>query len=183
MRNCSIGKVAARYGELKEVLHLCSARRRAAGLAPTRPGRARQTTAYGRYAGLTPEQAGPVECLDVVDFDLPKCHLCGKIVTDAEGRRPNQGPGLSTRPRGPRLRRWAHRPAAPPTSGVVHVCAARHQELTWDPVVAARSRLARISSWWSAAQPISAVAISCRPRPSGRGCTRRAGGPRGRRCG
>lgn len=34
-------------------------------------------------------------------------------------------------------------------------------------VVAARSRLARISSWWSAAQPISEVTISWRLRPSG----------------
>lgn len=45
-----------------------------------------QTTADGRYAGLTHEQAGPLEGLDVVDFDLPKYHLRGKIVTDAEGR-------------------------------------------------------------------------------------------------
>lgn len=45
-----------------------------------------QTTADGRYAGLTPEQAGPLEGLDVVDFDLPKYHLRGKIVADAEGR-------------------------------------------------------------------------------------------------
>ncbi|MEU0946253.1 catechol 1,2-dioxygenase [Streptomyces canus] len=44
-----------------------------------------QTTADGRYAGLTPEQAGPLEGLDVVDFDLPKYHLRGKIVADAEG--------------------------------------------------------------------------------------------------
>lgn len=45
-----------------------------------------QTTADGRYAGPTPEQAGPLEGLDVVDFDLPKYHLRGKIVADAEGR-------------------------------------------------------------------------------------------------
>ncbi|MEU2779264.1 catechol 1,2-dioxygenase [Streptomyces sp. NPDC007162] len=45
-----------------------------------------QTTADGRYAGLTPEQAGPLEGLDVVDFDLPKYHLRGRIVADAEGR-------------------------------------------------------------------------------------------------
>ncbi len=37
-----------------------------------------QTTADGRYAGLTPEQAGPLEGLDVVDFDLPKYHLRGR---------------------------------------------------------------------------------------------------------
>ncbi|MGW0704445.1 dioxygenase family protein [Streptomyces sp. NPDC002643] len=45
-----------------------------------------QTDAHGRYAGLTPEQAGPLEGLDVVDFDLPKYNLRGKIVADAEGR-------------------------------------------------------------------------------------------------
>ncbi|MFF9038273.1 hypothetical protein ACF090_22715 [Streptomyces sp. NPDC014892] len=37
-----------------------------------------QTTADGRYAGLTPEQAGPLEGPDVVDFDLPKYHLRGR---------------------------------------------------------------------------------------------------------
>ncbi|WP_330350902.1 dioxygenase family protein [Streptomyces sp. NBC_00582] len=45
-----------------------------------------QTTADGRYAGLTPEQAGLLEGLDVVDFDLPKYHLRGNIVAYAEGR-------------------------------------------------------------------------------------------------
>ncbi|MCD7444706.1 catechol 1,2-dioxygenase [Streptomyces lincolnensis] len=45
-----------------------------------------QTTADGRYAGLTPEQAGPLEGLDLVDFDLPKFHLRGRIVADTEGR-------------------------------------------------------------------------------------------------
>ncbi|KPI18521.1 intradiol ring-cleavage dioxygenase [Actinobacteria bacterium OK074] len=45
-----------------------------------------QTTDDGRYAGLTHEQAGPLEGLDLVDFDLPKYHLRGKIVADAEGR-------------------------------------------------------------------------------------------------
>ncbi|MGW2519621.1 dioxygenase family protein [Streptomyces sp. NPDC001617] len=45
-----------------------------------------QTTANGQYSGLTPEQAGPLDGLDVVGFDLPKYHLRGKIVTDAEGR-------------------------------------------------------------------------------------------------
>lgn len=45
-----------------------------------------QTTADGRYSGLTHEQAGPLDGLDVVDFDLPKYHLRGKITTDAEGR-------------------------------------------------------------------------------------------------
>ncbi|WTJ25101.1 hypothetical protein OG850_00250 [Streptomyces pseudovenezuelae] len=45
-----------------------------------------QTTADGRYAGLAPEQAGPLEGLDVAGFDLPKYHLRGKIVADAEGR-------------------------------------------------------------------------------------------------
>lgn len=45
-----------------------------------------QTTADGRYAGLTPEQAGLLEGLDVVDFDLPKYHLRGNSVAYAEGR-------------------------------------------------------------------------------------------------
>ncbi|MFI7501800.1 hypothetical protein ACIBVL_25585 [Streptomyces sp. NPDC049687] len=45
-----------------------------------------QTTADRWYAGLAPEQAGPLEGLDVVDFDLPRYHLRGKIVAYAEGR-------------------------------------------------------------------------------------------------
>lgn len=45
-----------------------------------------QTTAEGTYGGLTPEQAGPLGPLNVVDYDLPKYHLRGKLLTDAEGR-------------------------------------------------------------------------------------------------
>jgi catechol 1,2-dioxygenase len=45
-----------------------------------------QTTADGTYGGLAPEQAAPLAPLGVVDFDLLKYHLRGKIVTDAEGR-------------------------------------------------------------------------------------------------
>ncbi|MEU3982408.1 catechol 1,2-dioxygenase [Streptomyces sp. NPDC026672] len=42
-----------------------------------------QTNAEGWYSGISAEQAGP---LRIVDHNLPKYHLRGKITTDAEGR-------------------------------------------------------------------------------------------------